>query len=328
MSDKQRDPSWDADPATPEQLQLVERVCNGLGFEGYFDTTCGWWRNEWNRPVFVPVVRSIALAYEFGRIDARPSDANEESDVPLPAGTNLYTHSAPTEVPADGYVTITTNDAGECVAVTRNDAEGRILRTLWKRFADTAPSAAQATRPAEHVDGVLQGEWVITGPDGSTFRGATPFRAALMANRHRVQTDPVAAKRFQGYVKADQALDCTSLYAQLCDLWQEANAVDTVIGRPEVLISKLAAIRDAVGRAVNGCIPQRAPAAEPVPYTRSPFKNGSQWVTFNIRAEHADRAARALDGARAACDACRGNSANNHFLDALASAADGEGSEL
>lgn len=93
----------------------------------------------------------------------------------------------------DGYVTITTNGAGECVAVTRNDEEGRILRTLWKRCADTAPSAAQATRPA--------GEWVITGPDGSTFRGATPFRAALLANRHRVQTDPVAAKQFQDVIE-------------------------------------------------------------------------------------------------------------------------------
>jgi len=69
MTDEQRDTSWDADPATPEQMRLVERVCNGLGLEGYFDTTCGWWRNEWNRPVFVPVVQSIALAYELGRLD-------------------------------------------------------------------------------------------------------------------------------------------------------------------------------------------------------------------------------------------------------------------
>ena len=108
MSDEQRDPSWDADPATPEQMQLVERVCTGLGFEGYFDTTCGWWRNEWNRPVFVPVVRSIALAYELGRLD--------QSDL-----RNAAPRSQPEEVPADGYVTITTNEAGECVAVTRND---------------------------------------------------------------------------------------------------------------------------------------------------------------------------------------------------------------
>jgi len=33
----------------------------------------------------------------------------------------------------DGYVTITTNESGECVAVTRNDEEGRVLRTLWRR---------------------------------------------------------------------------------------------------------------------------------------------------------------------------------------------------
>ena len=120
MSDEQRDPSWDADPATPEQMHLVERVCTGLGFEGYFDTTCGWWRNEWNRPVFVPVVRSIALAYELGRLD--------QSDL-----RNAAPRSQPEEVPADGYVTITTNEAGECVAVTRNDEDGRVLSVLWKR---------------------------------------------------------------------------------------------------------------------------------------------------------------------------------------------------
>lgn len=74
MSDEQREPSWDADPATPEQMQIVERVCNGLGLDGYYDPTCGWWRNGWNRPVFVPVVQSIALAYELGRADAHGTE--------------------------------------------------------------------------------------------------------------------------------------------------------------------------------------------------------------------------------------------------------------
>lgn len=35
--------------------------------------------------------------------------------------------------PTFGGVTITTNEAGDCVAVTRTDHEGRILRVLWER---------------------------------------------------------------------------------------------------------------------------------------------------------------------------------------------------
>ncbi|RZL05280.1 MAG: hypothetical protein EOP40_20590 [Rubrivivax sp.] len=36
-------------------------------------------------------------------------------------------------------------------------------------------------------------------------------------------------------------------YKALCDLWQEANAVDTAIGRPEVLLEKIRRLRDDFG---------------------------------------------------------------------------------
>lgn len=40
---------------------------------------------------------------------------------------------------------------------------------------------------------------------------------------------------------------------------------------------------------------QAVPAdTAPVPFTRSPFRNG--WTTFNVRDEHADEAARRLAG--------------------------------
>lgn len=38
-------------------------------------------------------------------------------------------------------------------------------------------------------------EWRVIGPDGTCFTGETPFKAATLANRHRVQVDPVAAKQ-------------------------------------------------------------------------------------------------------------------------------------
>ena len=39
-------------------------------------------------------------------------------------------------------------------------------------------------------------EWIVLGPDGSRFTGPTPFKAAILANRHRIKVDPVAAKQF------------------------------------------------------------------------------------------------------------------------------------
>jgi hypothetical protein len=65
----------------------------------------------------------------------------------------------------------------------------------------------------------------------------------------------------RGYVRADEAMSVHQLFDDLCDVVAEANAADTVMGRPEVLRSKLIKIRDAVGDAVNGYIPFAAPAA-------------------------------------------------------------------
>lgn len=58
-------------------------------------------------------------------------------------GTAFYTTppAAQTDRQSEGEVTIVTNEAGECVAVTRTDDEHRILSVIWKRVAP--PAAAQ-----------------------------------------------------------------------------------------------------------------------------------------------------------------------------------------
>ena len=38
--------------------------------------------------------------------------------------------------------------------------------------------------------------WRVIGPDGSVFEDETPFKAAVLANRHRVKVDPAVAKQF------------------------------------------------------------------------------------------------------------------------------------
>lgn len=67
-----------------------------------------------------------------------------------------------------------------------------------------------------------------------------------------------------GYVRADQAYDVQTLFADLQDVCAEAGAVGTVIGRHEMLMQKLFSIRDAVGQALNGYLPISAPPAEPM----------------------------------------------------------------
>ena len=53
------------------------------------------------------------------------------------------------------------------------------------------------------------------------------------------------------------------LYKELCDLWREAVAVDTVIGRPAVLRQRIAALRDRVGRMQSTHLPAAtAPSVE------------------------------------------------------------------
>jgi exodeoxyribonuclease VIII len=61
--------------------------------------------------------------------------------------------------------------------------------------------------------------------------------------------------------------DTMQLYKDLQDLWSEASAVDTIIGRQDVLLRKITKMRDAVGKTVAtylpiGPAPQAAPAEQ------------------------------------------------------------------
>lgn len=57
--------------------------------------------------------------------------------------------------------------------------------------------------------------------------------------------------------------DTLQLYKDLQDLWAEANAVDTVIGRPEVLMAKITKMRDAVGQMTATYLPAPQQEASP-----------------------------------------------------------------
>lgn len=67
--------------------------------------------------------------------------------------------------------------------------------------------------------------------------------------------------------KAEQAqpvrMDTLAMYRTLCDLTDEASAVDTVIGRLRALYEKLAALRDTFGRMTSDFI-AAPPAAQPL----------------------------------------------------------------
>lgn len=90
--------------------------------------------------------------------------------------------------------------------------------------------------------------------------GEQPVFSLMVA--YRSDLDAVAAMAMLhmppvGYVRADQAYSVSQLYEDLEDVWREANAVDTTIGRPDALMKKLTRIRDAVANAANGYLAGR-----------------------------------------------------------------------
>jgi len=69
---------------------------------------------------------------------------------------------------AEGAVTITTDEAGQCVAVTRQDADGKILKTLWeapvKKIERTVPEEGTEWRHSK--GGIYTVILVTSEPDG------------------------------------------------------------------------------------------------------------------------------------------------------------------
>lgn len=65
-----------------------------------------------------------------------------------------------------------------------------------------APAGARDILAAEAAE---PSAWTIIGPNGERFTGESPLRAASAAARHRVKTDPVAAKHFHDAIASLQA---------------------------------------------------------------------------------------------------------------------------
>lgn len=125
-------------------------------------------------------------------------------------------------------------------------------------------------------------------PTGGLYRG--------IAERHwqeaRAELRAALTHRQQGVVgQAERPIDTFKLYAELRDLVAEAGAVDTMIGRPEVLRSRLVDLCDRVGRCTNPRLPPVvAPPAQPQsdPQMVAPqdgmqfwlWKNGDHFLAF------------------------------------------------
>ena len=76
---------------------------------------------------------------------------------------------------------------------SRGDNIGPAIDAVTKALT-TPPQ--QAPAPAD--------KWTVTAPDGSIFSAETPLKAAVLANRYRIGTDPVAAKQFMEGIESIQ----------------------------------------------------------------------------------------------------------------------------
>ncbi|MBA8734197.1 hypothetical protein [Chromobacterium violaceum] len=64
-----------------------------------------------------------------------------------------------------GEVTITTNDRGECVAVTRQDEDGRILSVIW----EAKPTTEQSGEAVAHIRESERGRYLEPVKRGFLF---------------------------------------------------------------------------------------------------------------------------------------------------------------
>ena len=82
-------------------------------------------------------------------------------------------------------------DYGTVVIVAKGNERAADHAARWMCGELLAMKSAAPTAQPEPITG-----WRVIGPDGSVFEDETPFKAAVLANRHRVKIDPVAAKQF------------------------------------------------------------------------------------------------------------------------------------
>lgn len=145
-------------------------------------------------------------------------------------------------VPA-GYALVPVNPTAEmCKAANWSSSN----RQRWADMLLAAP--ALATGPDLRAT-------IVGTPLGIFGTGIGDIGIAYRAGHRAALQDAAARVSATRYVLADQAYSVLQLYKDLQDVWQEANAVDTVIGRPDALMQKLTRIRDAVASAVNGYLP-------------------------------------------------------------------------
>ena len=116
----------------PKLIQKISPACMLPPFYGV-----AWVDHASNKVIALPVPFNVAASFgravwiwlKFGyrpvRID--PRDAYQQG---YKAGIEQAT---PAERPKFTEIVITTNPAGECVAVTRQDMNGRIVSIIWER---------------------------------------------------------------------------------------------------------------------------------------------------------------------------------------------------
>jgi hypothetical protein len=231
-----------------------------------------------------------AISARYGRLytthsSPEAAEAGEAADKCEDAHTatliqrDLY-HDIADEL-AERIAKITGHEIGEHSSnndpwLNAKDAADEYLALLPQSPKPTHPQAEAEARPVGEEYALLR-ELVDAEDAQDAMRMAHPATRQMISAEEahavgdRVDKAWIAARQAlsaapreavpRGYVRADEAMSVHQLFDDLCDVVAEANAADTVMGRPEVLRSKLIKIRDAVGDAVNGYIPFAAPAA-------------------------------------------------------------------
>lgn len=209
-------------------------------FEAEFGGALDMGRSPWNADAYGAYSTDVAWAAWQARAALAAS--------PVPAGW-LPIESAPKQ---DDHSFLVRRDVGRGMTFVMQvsrfegqmypdhlesavDYDDRITdATHWMPLPDAPSAPAQQNQCDGCMAGMPLERGIHRDKDG---------RPVQTCERDRYETAPAQPATEQQAA----TIDTLSLYKELCDLWREAVAVDTVIGRPDVLRQRIAALRDAVG---------------------------------------------------------------------------------
>ncbi len=141
----------------------------------------------------------------------------------------------------EGVVTVTTNAAGECVAVTRCDDEGRILKIIWERQSPEPGEQLYTKADTEALCAIAVAG--VTAQEARTIRGLCDRLDTINKLTHSGAASETLLSMIRdqssGFMPAPKQPRCTCRDFPGADEFCMAHKVPEGYGQPPTKVEKL-----------------------------------------------------------------------------------------